>query len=49
MALDILHTQKDTARYIAKEKKADYLFMVKKNQSTLKQDIEDLSLVSFPP
>ena len=45
----VLHTQKDTARYIVEEKKADYLFTVKDNQSTLKQDIEDLGLVSFPP
>lgn len=46
---DALHTQKDTARYIVKEKNADYLFTVKDNQPTLKQDIEDLGLVSFPP
>ncbi|MCC7210885.1 MAG: ISAs1 family transposase [Candidatus Brocadia sp.] len=46
---DALHTQKDTARYLVKEKKADYLFTVKDNQLTLKQDIEDLGLVSFPP
>ena len=49
VTLDALHTQKDTARYIVEEKKADYLFTVKDNQSTLKQDIEDLGLVSFPP
>ena len=49
VTLDALHTQKETARYIVEEKKADYLFTVKNNQPTLKQDIEDLSLVSFPP
>jgi hypothetical protein len=49
VTLDALHTQKDTARYLVEEKKADYLFVVKKNQPTLKQDIEDLRLVSFPP
>ncbi|MFN3533748.1 MAG: ISAs1 family transposase, partial [Candidatus Brocadia sp.] len=45
---DALHTQKDTARYIVEGKKADYLFTVKDNQPTLKQDIKDLCLVSFP-
>jgi hypothetical protein len=49
VTLDALHTQKDTARYIVEKKKADYLFTVKNNQSALKQDIEDLRLVSFSP
>lgn len=47
--LDALHTQKDTADFLVKEKGADYLFTVKDNQRTLKQHIEDLSMVSFPP
>lgn len=46
---DALHTQKDTARYIVEEKKADYLFTVKDNQPSLRQDIEDLRMDSFPP
>jgi len=46
---DALHTQQATARYVVEEKKADYLFTVKDNQSTLKQDIADLHLESFPP
>ena len=46
---DAMHTQKDTARFIVKEKNADYLFTVKDNQPTLKQDIESLSMESFPP
>jgi hypothetical protein len=46
---DALHTQQDTARYVVEEKKADYLFTVKDNQPTLKQDIEDLHLEAFPP
>jgi len=46
---DALHTQQDTARYLVEEKKADYLFIVKDNQPTLKQDIADLHLESFPP
>ncbi|MGH8338549.1 MAG: ISAs1 family transposase, partial [Gammaproteobacteria bacterium] len=46
---DALHTQEKTARYLVEEKKADYLFTVKDNQPTLKQDIADLHLESFPP
>ncbi len=49
VTLDALHTQRETARYIVEEKKAHYLFTVKDNQSTLKQDIHDLNLVDFPP
>jgi len=46
---DALHAQTETARYIVEEKKADYVFTVKDNQSTLKQDIVDLGLEAFPP
>ena len=46
---DAMHTQKDTARFIVEEKHADYLFTVKDNQPTLKQDIETLKMESFPP
>ena len=46
---DAMHTQEATARYRVEEKKADYLFTVKDNQPTLKQDIADLHLESFPP
>jgi len=46
---DALHAQTETARYIVEEKKADYLFTVKDNQPTLKQDIADLHLEAFPP
>ena len=46
---DALHAQAETARYIVEEKKADYLFTVKDNQPTLKQDIADLGLEAFPP
>jgi predicted transposase YbfD/YdcC len=49
VTLDALHTQKETARYLVEEKGADYIFTVKKNQRTLKQDIEDLHLVDFSP
>ncbi len=46
---DALHAQAESARYVVEEKKADYLFTVKDNQPTLKQDIADLELEAFPP
>jgi len=46
---DAMHTQHETARYLVEEKQADYVFTVKDNQPTLKQDIADLQLESFPP
>ena len=46
---DALHTQKETARYLVEEKKADYLFIAQDNQPTLRQDIADLHLESIPP
>jgi hypothetical protein len=46
---DALHTQTETARYLVEDKHADYLFTVKENQPTLKQDIADLQLDAFPP
>jgi hypothetical protein len=46
---DALHTQTKTATYLVKQKEADYVFTVKDNQPTLKQDIETLSLNAFPP
>ncbi len=46
---DAMHAQKETARYLVEEKKADYLFTVKENQPTLRQDIADLHLEAFPP
>ena len=46
---DAMHTQTETARYLVETKKADYLFIVKDNQPTLRQDIADLKMESFPP
>ena len=46
---DALHTQTETARYVVENKHADYLFIVKQNQPTLRQDIADLNMESFPP
>jgi hypothetical protein len=49
VTLDALHTQKGTARYLVEEKHADYIFIAKNNQPTLKEDIEDLHMVDSPP
>lgn len=46
---DALHTHADTARYLVEQKQADYVFTVKDNQPTLKEDIETLGLEGFPP
>lgn len=46
---DAMHTQKETARYLVEEKKADYLFTVKDNQPGLLADIALLHLEAFPP
>jgi hypothetical protein len=46
---DALHTQKETARFVVEDKKADYVFTVKDNQPTLLQDIKDLGLEALPP
>jgi hypothetical protein len=47
---DEMHTQTDLARFVVEEKHADYLFTVKDNQSTLKEDIQSLKLSdNFPP
>jgi hypothetical protein len=40
---DALHTQKETARFVVKDKKADYVFTVKENQPTLLKDIAELA------
>jgi hypothetical protein len=46
---DALLTQREIARYLVEDKKADYVFTVKDNQPTLRQDIESLHLDAFPP
>ena len=46
---DAMHTQRETARYVVEEKDAHYVFTVKDNQPTLRQDIETLHLDAFPP
>lgn len=39
---DAMHTQKETARHLVEDKKADYVFTVKDNQPTMRADIEEL-------
>jgi hypothetical protein len=46
---DAMHTQRETARFIVEEKDAHYVFTVKDNQPTLRDDIETLHLDAFPP
>jgi len=46
---DAMHTQRETARYIVEDKKAEYVFTIKDNQPTLRQDVETLRLEAFPP
>lgn len=46
---DALHTQAETARFLVEEKQADYVFTVKDNQPTLRDDIAALGLAALPP
>jgi hypothetical protein len=46
---DAMHTQKDTARFLVEDKKADYVFIAKDNQPTVRRNIADLNLRAFPP
>jgi predicted transposase YbfD/YdcC len=46
---DAMHTQAATARAIVADAHADYVFTVKDNQPTLKEDIATLRLEGFPP
>ena len=46
---DALHTQRDTARYLVKEKHAHYVMEVKENQPTLHDALEALDLEDFSP
>ncbi len=46
---DALHTQVKTAEYIVEDKEADYLFIVKDNQKTLRENISILRESDFSP
>ena len=52
VSLDALHTQDETARRVVLEGGGDYLFTVKKNQPTLRANIEKkvaAPAADFPP
>lgn len=49
MTLDALHTQEETARYLVRDKKADFVMTVKDNQEKLKKELSSLDHVAFPP
>jgi hypothetical protein len=46
---DSLHTQRETARFLVEEKGADYVFTVKDNQKSLREDLRDLHEEDFSP
>lgn len=46
---DAMFTQKEIARHVVEDKRADYLLGVKENQPTLLADIETLRMEGFPP
>lgn len=46
---DAMHTQTDLAHFLVEEKKADYVFVAKDNQPSLREDIKALDWGSFPP
>lgn len=46
---DAMHTQTKTARFLVEEKEADYVFIVKDNQQTLRDDIAALDQRDFSP
>jgi predicted transposase YbfD/YdcC len=48
VTLDAMHTQIDTANYLVKDKKADYLMTVKDNQKNLREDIAALEIEDRP-
>lgn len=49
VAMDALHTQRETARYLKEKKQADYVLIVKGNQSGLLQDIQAIEDSDFSP
>ena len=40
ITVDALHTQTESARFVVKDKRADYLFTVKDNQATLRKQLD---------
>lgn len=46
---DAMHTQRELARFLVEEKEADYVFIAKDNQPTLREEIKSVDWESFPP
>ena len=46
---DAMFAQKSRATYLVEAKQAEYVFTVKANQPTLRQEIVALQLGAFPP
>lgn len=46
---DAMHTQTNLAKYLVEDKLADYVFIAKDNQPTLRADIEAVDWGRFPP
>lgn len=49
VTLDAMHTQEETARFLVRDKKADFLMTVKGNQESLERELDRLEYVPFPP
>lgn len=49
VTLDALHTQAESARYLVRDKKADFVMTVKDNQEKLMQELFHLDYEVFPP
>ena len=49
VTLDAMHTQRETARFLVEDKKADYVMTVKGNQPALKKAIESLDSEDYSP
>ena len=49
ISADAMHTQKNTARFIVEDKRANYIFTAKDNQKELNKEIRALNLESFSP
>jgi hypothetical protein len=49
VTVDALNTQVETAAFIVRDKKADFIMPVKDNQPLLKQELEGLDYEAFSP
>jgi hypothetical protein len=49
VTLDAMHARRKTAAFLVEQKKAHYLFVVKKNQRRLTEDLDAVDWQAFPP